>query len=250
MRPAPPPRPPGLLRSPGWDEAVRTGLERLIVHPREARPVAVLDWDETAIRGDISETLLALVAERRGEPLVEAYEAECRRDLLAAYVGLVDTLCAGRTEAEARAEALFALREGERRGRVAVRESIRELVWALHRHGWEVWVVTASPEVLVQAVAEQYGIHPHRVLGMRLAVGDEGRYVPGVLTPVTWREGKVDVLRMAIDRDPTLMIGDSEGDLPLLRAARWRLVIDKGDEALGAEARAGGWWLAEGARLP
>lgn len=250
MGPSPPPRPPRLLRSPGWPDEVRAGLEELIASPGEPRPVAVLDWDETAIRGDISETLLALVAERTGAPLVEEYEEECRRDLLQGYVRLVDTLCAGRREADVRADARFALAEGGRRGRVAIREAVRELVWALHRHGWEVWVVTASAEVLVQAVAEQYGIHPHRVLGMRLAVGDDGAYVPGVLPPVTWREGKLDALRLAIGRDPTLMLGDSQGDLPLLRAARRRLVLDKGDERLREEARANGWWLAAGAELP
>lgn len=248
MRPSPPPRPPGLLRHPAWDAATRAALEEMIVAPGTERPLAVLDWDETAIRGDISEFLLALLAERSGEPLVQRYERACAEDLLRAYVELVDTLCAGRTEAECRALALGAFEEGARRGRLAERASVRELVWALHRHGWDVWVVTASAEVLVQAVADRVGIHPNRVVGMRLAVGPDGRYLPGVAPPVTWREGKVEAIALACARDPAFVAGDSQGDLPMLRRARFRLVVDRGDEAVRAEARSGGWWTVPAER--
>jgi phosphoserine phosphatase len=84
---------------------------------------------------------------------------------------------------------------------------------------------------------------------VRLGAGPDGGFLPGVLDPVTRRQGKVDALHLAHHRDPTLMLGDSQGDLPLLRAARFRLVIDKGDERVRSEARAGGWWITEGARL-
>ena len=97
MQPSrPPPAPPALLIEPGWTPDNRARLEALVPSPG----TAVFDFDDTCIRGDISETLLALLAEERGEDLVAAYEARCRVDLRAAYVELVHTLVAGRTERE------------------------------------------------------------------------------------------------------------------------------------------------------
>ncbi len=240
MGPArPPPAPPGLLVEAGWTPENRQRLESMI----PARGVAVLDWDETCIHGDISETLLAILAADRGEDLVEAYQAECREDLRTAYVNLVHTLVAGRTEREARALALRALREGQAMGRLAIRETMRELVWALQRHEWDVWVITASPEVLVQAVAEQYGIPPGRVVGMRSVVGTDGRYLPRLHDPITYKEGKVLAFLSAAGGDPTFVAGDSRSDAPLMQRARYALLLDRGDDGLRTEAEARGWWI-------
>jgi HAD superfamily phosphoserine phosphatase-like hydrolase len=212
-------------------------------------PVAALDFDRTCLVGDVSEYLLRLIDERTGRGLVDEYEAQCRQDLRSAYVRLVSTLIGGRTEAEARGMALEALSIGERRGHLEIREPIRELVWALHRHGWDVWIVTASPEVLVQALAERMGIHPDRVVGMRSPLGGDGRYAPIVTDPITFREGKVEALRAAAGRDPVFAAGDSGSDAPLLGTARYALLLDHGDPELRAEGEARGWWIEPGGRI-
>jgi HAD superfamily phosphoserine phosphatase-like hydrolase len=236
------PRPPGSLSHPGWRPAVRAGLESLLAGPPG---VAAFDCDRTLIHGDISETALADLATATGRPLVAEYEARCRKDKLAAYVELVHLLMAGRTEAEARALADRTLR---RHHALRPREAFRELVWALHRRGWEVWVISASPETLVQAVAERFGIHPHRVIGMRSAVDDHGRFQPELIPPATWREGKVAALR-DLPAVPALAVGDSEGDLPMMRASRAALLVDLDTEEVRSEAQAMGAWIQPGADL-
>ena len=232
------------LSHAGWDPDVRAGLAEMIrTPPRNPRPIAALDFDHTIATGDVSETLLALLDEREGTDRVARYEAACRADLYEGYVGLVSTLIAGRTETEARALAQWTIAAGARRGTFGLRAPMRELVWALQRHGWEVWVVTAAAEVLVQAVAERVGIGPDRVIGMRSPLDGAGRYAPTVLEPVTWRGGKIEALRRATGRDPAFAAGDSPGDRDLMAAAANALLLDRGDEEmLGCAAREG-WWI-------
>ncbi|MEQ1564967.1 MAG: haloacid dehalogenase-like hydrolase [Myxococcota bacterium] len=221
------------LTSAAWDPDVRERLEQLVAEPGDDAPVAAFDFDQTCAWGDVSETLLRLLARDRGVDLVGEYEAACARDLRAGYVELVYTLIGGRTEREARAAAERALREGV--DTIQLREPIRELVWAMHRFGWQVWVVTASAEVLVQAAAERLGIHPHRVIGMRAPLDPSGRYRAEIVEPIPFRQGKLELLRRAIGRDPTFAAGDSRSDAWMMRAARHALLLDRGDEALRRE---------------
>jgi phosphoserine phosphatase len=248
LSPSPCPQTSPWLGHTGWLPEVRAGLHEMLRWRPESGepPVAALDFDQTCLSGDVSETSLVLLAEDRGEPLVEAYERDCRIDMRRAYIELVSTLVAGLTEVEARQLALRALREGGCRGRLSHREEMRELVWALQRHGWEIYVVTASAEVLVQALAEQMGIPPNQVFGMRSPLTPEGRYGQGVLEPVPYREGKLEVIRQAAGRDPDFASGDSRSDAAMMAAARFALLWDHGDAALRAEAQERGIWIQQG----
>ncbi|MBX2798441.1 MAG: HAD-IB family phosphatase [Myxococcales bacterium] len=235
-----------LLTQPGWDPSVRRGLARMVCEipsVEQSLPIAAFDFDETCIRGDLSETLLAHLDGETSEDLVGAYTDAVRRDVRTGYTDLVDTLVAGRTESEVRALALATLSRGITEGVLAPRETIRELIWAMHRHGWQVWVVTASPEPLVQPVAERFGVHPHRVLGMRCRKDATGRYVAGVTEPVTYRQGKLDALVAAAGASPCFAAGDSRTDDALLRSARHSLLFDRGDRDMRLEAEEAGWWI-------
>jgi HAD superfamily phosphoserine phosphatase-like hydrolase len=236
------------LRAPEWDEDVRQALEEMLRHGSPGA-VAALDFDQTVIYGDVSETLLGLLDERDGGNRHDVYQAEVRADRYRAYVDLVGTLIGSHTEPEARALALWTLEVGEARGILGYREPIRELVWALQRHGWDVWVVSASPEVLVQALVQRIGVPPGRVLGMRTPLDAEGRYGHTVDGPITYLGGKLMALRAAAAADPTFVIGDSEGDLAMMEAARHALLLDHGDEALIARAHKSGWWIQPGGRI-
>lgn len=241
------------LASPAWDAHVVDGLEAMLGGaprgPNDPRPIAAFDFDRTLVYGDVSEHLVALLDAREGTDRLHAYEQACAEDLRRGYVELVSTLVAGRTEPEVRSMALDALDDGRRKGLLAEREPMRELVWALHRHGWDVWVVTASAEPLVQPIAERFGVAPDRVLGMRSALGDDGRYLPVVLEPYTMQAGKIAALRAATGRDPAFAAGDSRSDAPMLEAAQRALLLDHGDQELARDAAARGWWVQPGGQI-
>ncbi len=249
--------------SPTWDADIAHGLAAMLEsHPvtREGAygaredvdaalpPVAAFDWDETCIRGDISETWLTFLDEV--DPgVLAAYEADCLVDRRRAYEQLAIDLVHGRTEEDVRDAVEAAFRRGIDEGRIAVRPAIRELVAAMTQRGWEVWIVTASPTPVVQTVAAGYGIAPDRVLGMTSPRGHDGRFLPSLVPPVTYREGKLDAFLEKTGRPPTFAAGDSEGDLWLLQAARYALVIDRGpraDAGLLRQAGASGWWVQRG----
>ena len=239
------------LPTGGWDPAIATAIAQMIAEVPQTgapAPIAVFDWDETSIRGDISETSLHYLDEAK-PGIMKAYEAACQADRRLAYEQLSMDLCAGQTETQVRATVLSVLDRAVRDGLIALRSEIRDLIWRLHRHGWEVWVVTASATPIVTPLAEMYGIHPHRVLGMQCPIGPDGRYLRQLLEPIPYREGKAAAVQHWIGRAPTFAAGDSEGDLWLLRSARYRLLVDRGergDPTLRAAAHSEGWWVQRG----
>jgi len=235
--------------NPTWDETIARGLADMLEQtPSDPPPIAAFDWDETCIRGDISESWLTFLDEADPGRLA-AYEAGCATDRRAAYEQLAIDLVRGRDEIEVRRAVDDTFRRAVREGRIAPRPPIRELMAAMVGRGWDVWVVTASPTPVVQTLAADYGVAPDHVLGMTSPRGENGRYLPSLTAPVTYREGKLAALLEKTRRPPTFAAGDSEGDLWLLEAARYALVIDRGprsDPELIRKATAAGWWVQRG----
>ncbi|WP_425460702.1 HAD family hydrolase [Leptospira gomenensis] len=94
-----------------------------------------------------------------------------------------------------------------------------ELVEFLRNTGWEIWIVTASPEEIIQSVSERFGISPSRVLGMRLRIRN-GIHTSEIEEPFTYGNGKVERFLSAVGTEPDLAFGDSVNDFPLLKSAR------------------------------
>lgn len=213
----------------------------------QAGGIAAFDFDDTILDGDISLAVLDLLDAETERDLHAEYEADCAVDVRSGYAKLVETLIAGRTELEVRALATQALDTGLSSGRLRFRPAILDLIWALQRHGWTVWIVTASPAVMVSVAAQRVGIPANHVLGMWCRVGPDGRFLAPTQEPVTYRHGKVDALSIATGgRSPTFAAGDAVTDLEMLQSARYALVLDRGNPTLRDEAAVRGWWLQGG----
>nr|MDQ3036877.1 haloacid dehalogenase-like hydrolase [Myxococcota bacterium] len=132
-----------------------------------------------------------------------------------------------------------------------------ELARALEAVGAEVWIVSASAQPIVEALAEIAGLRSDRVIGVRMPRREwsatEGEVIDhgfepcgqGALeTPVmTWHEGKRCwinrvIFERPIDRQrvraeqaalrPVFAAGDSDGDLAMLQdATELRVVLDR-----------------------
>ena len=224
-----------------WSEAAYDALAERISTRFDHRPVAALDWDETCIRGDISYALLDDLDSETNEDLWAEYRSLIEEDRLVAYMRLAVLLLEGRTTDEVTAWTHRVARQCVADGTLSWVPEIGDLVHALHRAEWDVWVVTGSPTAVVAALAPEYGIPADRVIGMDAPLDDEGRYLGHLIEPVTWREGKPLLLSRRAGRPPELAMGDSEGDIRLLEAARHAIWIDRGDPELGAAAAAAGW---------
>jgi HAD superfamily phosphoserine phosphatase-like hydrolase len=208
-----------------WQPEVHDALASIV---RTAPPgaLATFDWDNTCMTGDIGEAVLEdLDAADDGERLA-TYERMCvEQGKHAAYAWCAYQVAPRSPEAARQlADHAFSTRIAD--GRMRVRPEIVELISAMHAHGWEVWVVSASEERLVRALAPRYGIDPERVIGMRLA-DDGGVLQPRLDGPNTFRQGKVDAIDQRIGRRPRFAAGDAETDLEMLGAAQHRLFLDK-----------------------
>ncbi|PJZ69038.1 haloacid dehalogenase [Leptospira perolatii] len=105
---------------------------------------------------------------------------------------------------------------------------IKELISSLQKIGSEIWIVTASPEGIIQEVSEYWGISESRVFGMNLSkVG--GRLTHEIQEPFTYGMGKVRRLKNSGVLSWDLAFGDTENDFPLLEHANNKgIFLDRG----------------------
>lgn len=129
------------------------------------------------------------------------------------------------------------------------------LVRQLQGAGFDVWVVSASPQHVVEVFAARVGIPAGRVIGIRSVLDGQGRISrdlqgcgavkDGDNSLITYVEGKRCWIRKVIGRSVAFAAGDSVTDVSFLRdATDLRLVIDRGYPELMCHALNGsGRWL-------
>lgn len=123
-----------------------------------------------------------------------------------------------------------------------VRPESRGLLAMHHDHDRDTWIVSASPQILVEPLAAS--------LGMTGAIGTKGEIVDGHFTgnldgPFVYGQGKAEAIeKLASDRgyDLALCYGysDSISDLPMLNLVGHPVAVNP-DSELHDEARRRGW---------
>ncbi len=105
-----------------------------------------------------------------------------------------------------------------------------DLIQFLIQKNWEVYIVTASPELGIAAVAEHFMIPDSHVIGMRQEISKDGKTLPKIIEPYTYGEGKVKAIQNRIGYLPDIAFGDSFNDFPMLCSAKQQgVAIDKGN---------------------
>ncbi len=105
-----------------------------------------------------------------------------------------------------------------------------DLIGFLHQHAWKVYIVTASPEPGIAAIAHHFPVPEQNVIGMRQEVDANGKFKHQLIEPYTYGEGKVEAIKGRIGELPDLAFGDSFNDYPMLCSAKkLGVAIDKGN---------------------
>lgn len=233
-----------LAATPRWSEPVRAQLEAMLAEAEPAR-VAVFDWDNTCIRGDVGESLLSwLDAQDQGNRQL-TYEALCAAEGPVRCYAWGAAAIAGLTPEEAEALGREVIAQGLATGTIEERPEVIALMGEMRARGWEVWVVSASPEPIVRVAAARYDVPADKVIGVRLARDVRGRFVGELAEPLTYRAGKVWAIQHHIGKTPFFAAGDAMTDLEMLASARHALVFDRGHEELLRHAHRLGWWIQE-----
>lgn len=223
-----------------WRPEIAAGLERLVAG---APGFAAFDWDNTCVRGDVEETLLAWYDRQDGGRRMDEYAARCAQSLDDGFTWAAVASVVGRSESDVAFSVDAAVDWGLATGRLGVRTPLVVLVAQLRTAGWDVRVVTASAAAVVRVAARRYGFSPGQVIGVEVARGSDGRFVDRVEPPLTWRAGKVEAIRRVVRRMPDLAVGDTATDIEMLSASRFALLLDRGNAEARAAAAAGGWWI-------
>ncbi|TGK21902.1 haloacid dehalogenase-like hydrolase [Leptospira fluminis] len=104
-----------------------------------------------------------------------------------------------------------------------------ELIRELRKNGADLWIVTASPQGVIQEVSSIWGIPEDRVLGVELEE-ESGILKRGVKEPFTYGSGKVRrILDATGGEGYEIAFGDTENDFPLLENSKLKgIFLDRG----------------------
>lgn len=128
---------------------------------------------------------------------------------------------------------------------------MRALVDELKEHGFEVWIVTASPEALYQGfLSRELGIPITNVVGVK-SVLHGGRITNRIIAPVPQDEGKLEAIETFVQERPLLVGGNSRGDKEMIEyAAKLSLIVNPDEfvapdqsESVADYAKKQGWLI-------
>lgn len=126
---------------------------------------------------------------------------------------------------------------------------MKALAGELQRQGFEVWIVTASPEALYQGfLSRELGIPVTRIIGVKSEV-QHGLTTNTIVQPVPQDAGKQHAIETFIQDRPQLVGGNSRGDREMIEySSDLKMIINpdqhisEGDtESMADYARREGW---------
>ncbi len=107
---------------------------------------------------------------------------------------------------------------------------MRELLANLQAYGFEIWILSASPEVLYQQfIHEELGIPVERILGVKSVVRND-TITNSLVVPVPQDEGKAAALQTFIKVRPLFVAGNSRGDMEMMNeSVGIKLIVNPDD---------------------
>ena len=136
-------------------------------------------------------------------------------------------------------------------------EEMKQLIANLKEYGFEVWILTASPEFLYQKfLAEELGIPEVNILGVKSVVVD-GKLTDDIILPIPQDDGKANVIPTFIKTRPLVVGGNSRGDMDMLnQSCGLKIVVNPDDKTVRGKEdgpmngyTVKGYWEKEGALI-
>jgi phosphoserine phosphatase len=130
-------------------------------------------------------------------------------------------------------------------------EPMRHLISLLRRNGFEVWIVTASPEAMYQGfLSREFGIPMVNIVGVKSVVRD-GKITGDIVTPVPQDHGKKEAVETFVQGRPLFVAGNSRGDKEMIEFSRGLKMIINPDrhvaegqaESMEEYAKKNGWLI-------
>ncbi|GAA4806603.1 hypothetical protein GCM10023231_39750 [Olivibacter ginsenosidimutans] len=226
----------------GWDQTVNQRIESFLNSTRiiKERKVAVFDCDGTLF----GQAPYYLADEAIYQFAKETY-ANKRDSLSKAKMAIIDAMLhgdnVGINYVKNRIAFLAGLTPDEVKtiGKNCFHEKyqrkfypeMRELLANLQAYGFEIWVLSASPELLYQQfVQENLGIPADRILGVKSVV-NQHKVTDQLVYPIPQDAGKADAIQTFIKARPLFVGGNSRGDLEMMNeSVGLKLIVNPDNE--------------------
>ena len=113
---------------------------------------------------------------------------------------------------------------------------MKQLIANLKEYGFEVWILTASPEFLYQKfLAEELGLPDTQILGVKSVVTN-GVLTNEIIMPIPQDDGKANVIPTFIKTRPLIVGGNSRGDMDMLnQSGGLKIVVNPDDVTVRGE---------------
>lgn len=107
---------------------------------------------------------------------------------------------------------------------------MKELIANLKEYGFEVWILTASPEILYQKFfADELGIPNINIVGAKCVIV-HGKTTDEIIPPIPQDDGKARTIETFIKAKPLIVGGNSRGDMDMLNESfGLRIVVNPDD---------------------
>ncbi|MEN6619087.1 MAG: HAD family hydrolase [Rikenellaceae bacterium] len=135
---------------------------------------------------------------------------------------------------------------------------MKDLIANLKEFGFEIWILTASPEFLYQRfIAQEFGILETNVLGAKSVVID-GKTSGEIVLPIPQDDGKANVIPTFIKAIPLIVGGNSRGDMDMLNQSKGLKIVVNPDSITVRTGKEDGpmrgytvktYWEKEGAMI-
>ncbi len=126
---------------------------------------------------------------------------------------------------------------------------MRDLVSLLRKNGFEVWIISASPEAMYRPfLSRAFGIPVTNVIGVKSVVHG-GKITGTIVLPVPQDKGKKEAVETLVQEAPLFAAGNSRGDREMIEYSRgMRMIINPDEhveqgeiESIASYARRNGW---------
>ncbi len=110
---------------------------------------------------------------------------------------------------------------------------MKEFIANLKEYGFEIWILTASPELLYQKfVAEEFGLPNIFIVGAKCVIAN-GVTTGEIIPPIPQDDGKAHAIETFIKTRPLIVGGNSRGDMDMLnQSAGLKIIINPDDETV------------------
>jgi len=110
---------------------------------------------------------------------------------------------------------------------------MKELIDNLKRYGFEIWIITASPEILYQKfVALELDIPVVNIIGVKSVV-KEGITTGEIILPIPQDDGKAHAIETFIKARPLIVGGNSRGDMDMVNeSAGLKIMINPDNQTI------------------